>query len=308
MNMNINFPHLGIELEHVGRSISILGFHITYYGMLIGLALVAGIFITIYFAVKSRQNIEHYLDLVIGTVLWGVVGARIYYVLFSWDRYQGHFFRIFNLRQGGLAFYGALMAAVLFTVFYAKRKREKPSTFPLSIQRNTIYNLCGENVMKGYYKNEEARESFGGYTDGLFAMQLPVDAVRTADITEKMREHIVELEGISYIQVHPAFLYEMVWNLLILVLVLLYYKQKMFEGELFLIYIALYGIGRTWIEALRVDKLHLPFGNLPVSLIFAVVSAAVSIVLIIHFRKEVERKKQMEKRRQLRRECETERH
>ena len=64
MNMNINFPHLGIELEHVGRSISILGFHITYYGMLIGLALVAGIFITIYFAVKSRQNIEHYLDLV----------------------------------------------------------------------------------------------------------------------------------------------------------------------------------------------------------------------------------------------------
>ena len=139
-------------------------------------------------------------------------------------------------------------------------------------------------------------------------MQLPVDAVRTADITEKMREHIVELEGISYIQVHPAFLYEMVWNILILVLVLLYYKKKMFEGELFLIYIALYGIGRTWIEALRVDKLHLPFGNLPVSLIFAVVSAAVSIVLIIHCRHEVERKKQMEKRRQLRRECETERH
>ena len=275
MNMNINFPHLGIELEHVGRSISILGFHITYYGILIGLALVAGIFITIYFAVKSRQNIEHYLDLVIGTVLWGVVGARLYYVLFSWDRYQGHFFRIFNLRQGGLAFYGALMAA-------------------------------GQII--GRFGNFFNRESFGGYTDGLFAMQLPVDAVRTADITEKMREHIVELEGISYIQVHPAFLYEMVWNILILVLVLLYYKKKMFEGELFLIYIALYGIGRTWIEALRVDKLHLPFGNLPVSLIFAVVSAAVSIVLIIHFRKEVERKKQMEKRRQLRRECETERH
>ena len=115
MNMNINFPHLGIELEHVGRSISILGFHITYYGILIGLALVAGIFITIYFAVKSRQNIEHYLDLVIGTVLWGVAGARLYYVLFSWDRYQGHFFRIFNLRtcilwclDGSGAFYSFL--------------------------------------------------------------------------------------------------------------------------------------------------------------------------------------------------------
>ena len=76
MNMNINFPHLGIELEHVGRSISILGFHITYYGILIGLALVAGIFITIYFAVKSRQNIEHYLDLVIGTVLLGVLSGQ----------------------------------------------------------------------------------------------------------------------------------------------------------------------------------------------------------------------------------------
>lgn len=271
--------------------------------MLIGLALVAGIFITIYFAVKSRQNIEHYLDLVIGTVLWGVVGARLYYVLFSWDRYQGHFFRIFNLRQGGLAFYGALMAAVLFTVFYAKRKRENSMRL---LDTATVGLIAGQII--GRFGNFFNRESFGGYTDGLFAMQLPADAVRTADITEKMREHIVELEGISYIQVHPAFLYEMVWNILILVLVLLYYKKKMFEGELFLIYIALYGIGRTWIEALRVDKLHLPFGNLPVSLIFAVVSAAVSIVLIIHFRKEVERKKQMEKRRQLRRECETERH
>ena len=181
-----------------------------------------GFFITIYFAVKSRQNIEHYLDLVIGTVLWGVVGARLYYVLFSWDRYQGHFFRIFNLRQGGLAFYGALMAAVLFTVFYAKRKREKTDA---SVRYGNCWSDC-RTGLSGDSVISFNRESFGGYTDGLFAMQLPVDAVRTADITEKMREHIVELEGISYIQVHPAFLYEMVWNLLILVLVLLYYKKK----------------------------------------------------------------------------------
>ncbi len=297
MNMNINFPHLGIELEHVGQSISIFGFHITYYGMLTGLALVAGIVITIYFAAKSRQNMEHYLDLVIGSVLWGIVGARIWYVLFSWENYRGHFFRIFNLRQGGLAFYGALTAAVLFTFFYAKRKRENPMRL---LDTACVGLIAGQII--GRVGNFFNRESFGGYTDGLFAMQLPVDAVRTADITEKMREHIIELDGISYIQVHPAFLYEMVWNLIILILLLLYYKKKVFEGELFLIYVALYGVGRTWIEALRVDKLRLPFGNLPVSLIFAVVSAAVSIVLIIHFRKEAERKRRMEKRRQIRRE------
>lgn len=297
MNMNINFPHLGIELEQVGQSISIFGFHITYYGMLTGLALVAGIFITIYFAAKSRQNIEHYLDLVIGTVLWGIVGARIYYVLFSWENYRGHFFRIFHLRQGGLAFYGALTAAVCFTFFYAKRKRENPMRL---LDTACVGLIAGQII--GRFGNFFNRESFGGYTDGLFAMQLPVDAVRTADITEKMRQHIVELDGISYIQVHPAFLYEMIWNLIILILVLLYYKKKVFEGELFLIYVALYGIGRTWIEALRVDKLRLPFGNLPVSLLFAVGSAAVSIAMIIHFRKEVERKRRMEKRRQIRRE------
>ena len=297
MNMNINFPHLGIELEHVGQSISIFGFHITYYGMLTGLALVAGIVITIYFAAKSRQNMEHYLDLVIGSVLWGIVGARIWYVLFSWENYRGHFFRIFNLRQGGLAFYGALTAAVLFTFFYAKRKRENPMRL---LDTACVGLIAGQII--GRVGNFFNRESFGGYTDGLFAMQLPVDAVRTADITEKMREHIIELDGISYIQVHPAFLYEMVWNLIILILLLLYYKKKVFEGELFLIYVALYGVGRTWIEALRVDKLRLPFGNLPISLIFAVVSAAVSIVLIIHFRKEAERKRRMEKRRQIRRE------
>ena len=297
MNMNINFPHLGIELEHVGQSISIFGFHITYYGMLTGLALVAGIVITIYFAAKSRQNMEHYLDLVIGSVLWGIVGARIWYVLFSWENYRGHFFRIFNLRQGGLAFYGALTAAGLFTFFYAKRKRENPMRL---LDTACVGLIAGQII--GRVGNFFNRESFGGYTDGLFAMQLPVDAVRTADITEKMREHIIELDGISYIQVHPAFLYEMVWNLIILILLLLYYKKKVFEGELFLIYVALYGVGRTWIEALRVDKLRLPFGNLPISLIFAVVSAAVSIVLIIHFRKEAERKRRMEKRRQIRRE------
>lgn len=301
MNMNINFPHLGIELEHVGQSISIFGFHITYYGILTGLALVTGILITIYLAAKSRQNIEHYLDLVIGTVLWGVVGARLYYVLFSWDSYRGHFFRIFNLRQGGLALYGALATAVLFVFFYAKRKREKIMRL---LDTACIGLLVGQII--GRFGNFFNRESFGGYTDSLFAMQIPVDAVRTADITEKMREHIVELEGISYIQVHPAFLYEMVWNLIILVLLLLYCKKKVFEGELFLIYVALYGIGRTWIEALRVDKLRLPFGNLPVSLIFAVISAVVSIALITHFRKEVERKRRMEKRRQIRREREME--
>ena len=117
-------------------------------------------------------------------------------------------------------------------------------------------------------------------------MRLPVDAVRGSDITGLMREHMETVEGVSYIQVHPTFLYESLWCLLIFILMLLYRRHKKFDGEVFLLYLAGYGFGRFWIERLRTDQLLLPGIGFPVSQLLAGVLVLLSVALIFFNRRK----------------------
>lgn len=127
MTEMISFPHLGIELEHVGRAVSIFGFEIAYYGLLIGLGIAVGILIAVLEAKHTRQNPEDYLDLATFSVLFAIIGARLYYVVFSWDRYRDDFGNIFKIRQGGMAIYGGIIAAVITVfVFAAVKKLSAP--------------------------------------------------------------------------------------------------------------------------------------------------------------------------------------
>ena len=141
----------------------------------------------------------------------------------------------------------------------------------------------------GRWGNFFNREAFGGYCDNLFAMQLPVSAVRSSDITAELREHIIVLDGISYIQVHPTFLYESLWNLGLLIILLVYWKHRKFNGEIFLLYLLGYGIGRFWIESLRTDQLLLPGIGYPVSMALAACMAVGAGILILINR--IQRKK-----------------
>ena len=113
MHMDIAFPNIGIHLSHVGKSISIFGFEIAFYGMIIGMAILLGIFIAVREARRTRQNPDIYFDLAIYGVIVSVICARLYYVIFSWDMYKGNLLSILNLRQGGLAIYGGIIGAVL---------------------------------------------------------------------------------------------------------------------------------------------------------------------------------------------------
>ncbi|MBQ1457431.1 MAG: prolipoprotein diacylglyceryl transferase, partial [Butyrivibrio sp.] len=115
----------------------------------------------------------------------------------------------------------------------------------------------------GRWGNFTNREAFGDYTDSLFAMRLPVSMVRSIEITDKMQAHMST--ATNYIQVHPTFLYESLWNVFILTLMLLYIKHKKFHGEVALLYLGGYGFGRGLIESLRTDQLHLPGTSIPVS-------------------------------------------
>lgn len=288
MNWMINFPHLGIHLKHVGKAISVFGFDIAYYGMIIGLAMIVGIFIAAREAKRTHQNPENYFDLAIYSIIFAIIGARLYYVIFSWDYYKGHLLRIFNLREGGLAIYGGVIAGVITVFVFASIKRLSA----LKLLDTACLGLIAGQMI-GRWGNFFNREAFGGYTDGLFAMQLPVNSVRAADITEKMRDNIVSIDGISFIQVHPAFLYESVWCLLALVVLLIYRNKKKFDGELFLLYTFLYALGRVWIEGLRTDQLCLPGIGWPVSQVLAGIMVVAAPVLIVAGRKKAMQEKRL---------------
>ena len=264
MHTEISFPNLGIYLKNVGKSIDLFGIEIAYYGIIIGTAILLGFWIAAREAKRTGQNPENYLDMGIIGVIAGIVGARLYYVIFSWDMYKDNLLDIFNLREGGLAIYGGVIAAVISVLVLAKVKHlSAPQIF------DTIAMALLNGQMLGRWGNIFNREAFGGYTDSLFAMRLPLDAVRSSDVTEQMRRHIERIDGVSYIQVHPTFLYESLWCMVLLIILFAYRKHKKYEGELFLMYLFGYGLGRFWIEGLRTDQLLLPGVGIAVSQLLA---------------------------------------
>ena len=263
----ISFPHLGIVLEHVGRSFSVFGFEIAYYGVVIALAMLAGIAVATQTAKRTGQDPDQYWSFALIAILCSVAGARIYYVAFSWEYYGAHPMEIFDLRGGGLAIYGGVIAGVLTGICYAKAAH-----IPVLLLLDTACTglITGQSI--GRWGNFFNREAFGEYTDSLLAMELPVDAVNASDITAKMQTHMTKVSGIDCIRVHPTFLYESLWNLGVLaVLLFVTWKgKKRFDGQVFFLYLLGYGLGRAWIEGLRTDQLCIPGTAVAVSQVLSV--------------------------------------
>ena len=276
MDMSIRFPHLGIYLPNIGKTISVFGVDIAYYGITIAIAMIVGISIALHEAKRTGQNQDTYLDLLMLTMLTSVLGARIYYVIFSWDNYKDNLSEILNIRNGGLAIYGGIIAGVITVFIYSKIKKMKF----LQIADTVCMGLAAGQII-GRWGNFFNREAFGEYTNNLLAMQLPVSAVRKNEITSAMWNHVVTIGGVEYIQVHPTFLYEGLWNFMVLLFLFWFRKRKKFEGELFFCYLAGYGAGRFWIESLRTDQLLLPGIHVPVSQMLSAVLVIVSLSVII---------------------------
>lgn len=280
MNMTINFPHLGIYLDHVGKSISVFGFEIAYYGIIMGCSILLGLFLAEREAKRTGQNPDVYTDLVIYAIVFSIIGARTYYVIFSWDNYKDNLLGILNLRQGGIAIYGAVIGAVATVYVYS---RVKKLSFTLLLDTACVGLVAGQIL--GRWGNFFNREAFGGYTDGLLAMQLPVSAVRAHEITDEMWAHVQVIGQEQFIQVHPTFLYEALWNLGVICFLYWYRTRKKFQGELFLTYLLGYGLGRIWIEGLRTDQLQIGSTNIPVSQLLAGVLIVFSLFMILMGRK-----------------------
>ena len=281
MDMEINFPNLGIYLDHVGKNISIFGFSIAYYGIVIVTGMMIAIWIAQREAKRTGQNPEQYLDLAMIGIAAGILGARIYYVIFAWDYYKDDLLSIFNIRQGGLAIYGGIIGACIAVVIYSRKKKQN---FSLLMDTASMSIVFGQ--IMGRWGNFFNREAFGDYTNNLFAMQLPVSAVRANEITQKMWDHVVTVNGVEYIQVHPTFLYESLWNVGVLLFLFWFRKRKKFNGEVFLMYLIGYGLG-IWIEGLRTDQLLLPVVGLPVSQLLSGCLVVGCTILVVWKRKKL---------------------
>lgn len=270
----IRFVNLGIEIENVGKSVNIFGIEIAYYGIIIAIGMIIALFMTVSYAKKTGQNEETYYDIGMYSIIFGIIGARLYYVIFEWDNYKGNLKEIINLRNGGLAIYGGVIAGIIVCFVYSRIKK---LSFALILDTIAPGLLVGQIL--GRWGNFFNREAFGGYTDSLFAMQIKLDEVGGV-ISESVAENIKVVDGVEYIQVHPTFLYESLWNLMLLLIILIYRRKKRFNGDVSAIYMIGYGIGRFFIEGLRTDQLQIGNTGMAVSQLVSVGMVVVGMVIV----------------------------
>lgn len=271
---SISFVNLGINFDNVGKSVNIFGLEIAYYGIIIALGMIVGTLIALREAKKTGQDPGIYIDFALYVMIASIIGARLYYVIMEWDQYKGDFMKIINIREGGLAIYGGIIAAVITLIIFTKVKK---APFWKMMDTACLGLVAGQII--GRWGNFFNREAFGDYTDNLFAMRLKLSEV-SGVVNQNIMDHASQIDGITYIQVHPTFLYESLWNLGVLILLLIFKKRKKFDGEVFLWYIWGYALGRVWIEGLRTDQLIIGFLDLPVS---QLLSAVLLVAILIYW-------------------------
>lgn len=271
-SVDIAFPNLGIYLKNVPKTFMLGKFSIAMYGIIFAIGVLAGIYVASNNAKKEGLDDNVYWDFAIIEVIFSLLGARIYYVIFAWDFYKDNLLSVFKLREGGLAIYGAVIAAFIVLFVFCYQKKLNPFIFGDTAMPGLI---LGQAI--GRWGNFFNREVFGEYTNNIFAMSLPVDAIRARDISELQAQKMAEA-GVNYIQCHPTFLYESVCNLLIFAGLMLYRKHKKFNGELCLLYFASYGVARFVIEGIRTDQLKMIGTNIPVSQVVAIILIVIAVV------------------------------
>lgn len=251
----VSFPKLGISVELDRVAFSLFGLDIMWYGVLIGIGIILAVMYGSYAVKKTTLSQDDFLNMLLIALPCSIIGARAYYVIFNWSEYAGDIMSVFAIRNGGIAIYGGIIAAAATVIIYC---RVKGINFGIPFDLLAVGLPMAQAI--GRWGNFINCEAFGGVTELPWGMVI----------------------GNSDIAVHPTFLYESLWNVISVILVLLAKKYKKFDGELFCVYMIWYGAGRFWIEGLRTDSLYL--GNFRVSQIVALISVVAGIGIIFHKR------------------------
>ena len=277
----VQFPGLGLSFEIDRVAFTIGGVSIYWYGVCIAVGLCLALVFAFRHSIEFGVDPDSMVDVILIGIVLGIVSARAYYVAMAPFKYES-IWEMIAIRDGGLAIYGGIIGACIAVVIYSRKKKQN---FSLLMDTASMSIVFGQ--IMGRWGNFFNREAFGDYTNNLFAMQLPVSAVRANEITQKMWDHVVTVNGVEYIQVHPTFLYESLWNVGVLLFLFWFRKRKKFNGEVFLMYLIGYGLGRIWIEGLRTDQLLLPVVGLPVSQLLSGCLVVGCTILVVWKRKKL---------------------
>ena len=271
----VTFPGLGIGPITLNPiAFSIFGLEITWYGLLITSGMVLAFFYCLGLAKKEGIKSDDMLDLAILTIILSILGARLYYVVFSIEDFIStggtvlqnigrSFLNIINIRQGGLAIYGGVIGGYFSGLIISRWKKIR---FPILLDILVCGVLIGQII--GRWGNFVNGEAFGYETDVLWRMGLQTiagDGIYHSPVTE----------------VHPTFLYESLWNLVCFILLAVFYDKKKFHGQHFAFYLLWYGTGRAVIEGLRTDSLWLfGEGSIRVSQALGIATAVVGAFIL----------------------------
>ncbi len=276
---NIYFPNLNLFFNINSVAFQIFGISVYWYGIILTTGIILGTVLASYIAKKEGLHPDIFIDFILYDIIFALLGARLYYVVFNFDYYRENPAHIFNIREGGIAIYGAVIASAIVALIYTKKKKVDFWSFA-DIASYGL--LLGQAI--GRYGNFVNKEAFGDYTNNLFAMRILKSEAKWP-LSQNILEHVQTAFGAEYIQVHPTFFYESLWNAVLLVLLLVYRKRRKFSGEIFMLYLIGYGIGRFWIEGLRTDQLLLGSTQIPISQVVAILSIILGIIGIFICRK-----------------------
>ena len=252
------------------------GWNIAWYGVIIACGMLLGLALAVYRAKKEDIHSDVLYDFLLIAAPIAILCARAYYVIFEWESYADNPVKILAIWEGGLAIYGGVIGAAIGVAVFTQFKK---INLPALLDLVALGFLIGQFI--GRWGNFMNREAFGCYTDSIFAMQIPESYLGngTGDAFTKLREMAVEVGGVSYIQVHPTFLYESLWNLVGFVALHFLSKKRQYDGQIALCYVAWYGLGRALIEGLRMDSLY--WGPFRVSQLVAAASCVVAVVILM---------------------------
>lgn len=270
-NITVSFPGLGIDNFDLGNVAFTIGesFEVMWYGVVIALGMLMAIGYAAFRCKQSGISIDDLTDIAIFTILFGVVGARLYYVAFSPNQFKT-IWDVLNLRSGGLAIYGGIIAGAI-TIFVCCLIKK--------ISWRKLFDCVGPGVMiaqaMGRWGNFFNGEAYGG----LVQEGHPLYFLRMGLIS---RNTYGDFGTYDMVYVHPTFLYESLWNILGFILINIFFKKKKFDGQNALYYFAWYGFGRMFIEGLRTDALYIGDTGIRVSQLLGFLLFAVATALIVY--------------------------
>lgn len=275
----VGFPNLGIDNFNIDpiaikNLFGIKGFDIYWYAVIITTGMILAFLYALHISEKHNVTKDQLTDFLIYALPISIICARIYYVIFALDEFDS-FYDMINIRSGGLAILGGVIGGIITGIVFCKVKK---INFLALADVCVVALLIGQLI--GRWGNFMNVEAFGTVVpdDYLFGMQIKV-----AEISYDVKQNLGVALTSGYINVHPTFLYESVWNLIGFIFLAFYNSKKKFNGEIFLMYLTWYGLGRFFIEGLRTDSLMLAITGLRVSQVISLLCFILGIIALVVF-------------------------